>query len=213
MRLLFADDIQFNRIAFRDTVVGLGWEVDFAKDGGEAVALAAARRYDMVVLDLDMPVVDGLEAARRIRATAPDLPLVALTANADAHTRAMEAGFDLFLARPIEAAALRGALSGLVERPAPLAVPPELAHLLPLFLAEMAKDTASLIALAGGDRETLAEHAHAMRGKCAMFSEMPMFELLTAIEEGPPDMAEDEIRRLVRGVIDRGAEIGVCGLS
>lgn len=88
-------------------------------------------------------------------------------------------------------------------------IPPGLESLLPRFLAEMAKDTRRLCELAGGDAGELAEHAHAMRGKCAMFGESVAADLLAAVE-GQAGLAERHILdALISNVVDRMAHLGV----
>jgi CheY-like chemotaxis protein len=82
-----------------------------AHDGEEAVAAAAAAPYDLILLDIRMPRVDGVEAAERIRAgqgPSASAPIVALTADAgdEERARAMRAGMDDFITKPIDAARL-----------------------------------------------------------------------------------------------------------
>lgn len=74
-----------------------------AHNGQEAVELARTEKPDMVFMDLKMPVMDGLEATKKIKASNPTLPVVALTANAFDTDReaAMEAGCDDFLSKPV----------------------------------------------------------------------------------------------------------------
>ncbi|MBS0384627.1 MAG: response regulator, partial [Proteobacteria bacterium] len=82
-----------------------------AQDGEEAVAAAAAAAFDLILLDIRMPRIDGVEAAERIRAGAGPsarAPMVALTADAgdEERMRAMRAGMDDFLTKPIDASRL-----------------------------------------------------------------------------------------------------------
>lgn len=76
-----------------------------ACNGQEAVDKALSEDYDLVIMDLKMPIMDGLEATRRIKAAKPGLPVVALTANAFDSDRqsAFEAGCDNFMAKPVSA--------------------------------------------------------------------------------------------------------------
>jgi CheY-like chemotaxis protein len=98
----------------------MGYRADVAGDGREAVAALAQRRYDLVLMDVEMPVMDGVEATRQIRA----LPryaqprIVGLTANVAPEDRAtyLAAGMDDCLVKPIRTAELRAALEG--EAPA-----------------------------------------------------------------------------------------------
>ncbi|MGE5503983.1 MAG: ATP-binding protein [Actinomycetota bacterium] len=224
-RVLFADDVELNRLVFRDFLDGTGCVVDEARDGAEAAAKAAQHRYDLIVLDLRMPEVDGFEAARRIRADElargqVPVPLVALTAGSTGGERRMahDAGFDDFLAKPIARqallTALGAAMSGSALRPAapppPPNIPAGLEHLMPAFLAEMAKDAERLQVLAGSDdRAGLAEFAHAVRGKCAMFGEDTLFALYSRLEDDGAAMAREEIDTLVEHVVERVRQLAV----
>ncbi len=77
--------------------------IERAKNGLEAVEAADRGGIDLILMDIKMPVMDGLEATRRIKAVHPDLPIVALTANAFDSDRemALEAGCDEFLSKPV----------------------------------------------------------------------------------------------------------------
>lgn len=74
-----------------------------AKNGQEALDKAKQGGIDLILMDMKMPVMDGLEATRQIRALYPDLPIIALTANAFDHDRqqALEAGCNEFLSKPV----------------------------------------------------------------------------------------------------------------
>jgi CheY-like chemotaxis protein len=103
----------------------LGVQADFASDGQKAIDAVARGSYSMIFMDCQMPNIDGLTAARTIRAQeftgGTHLPIVAMTANAFDETRAacIEAGMDGYLAKPVRLADLRGAL----ERWSPGALP------------------------------------------------------------------------------------------
>lgn len=68
----------------------------------------------------------------------------------------------------------------------PFAIPEQLTHLIPTYCAELAADIARLRELLTADRESLAEHAHAMGGKCAMFGDIELAEMLYEIEREAP---------------------------
>jgi signal transduction histidine kinase/CheY-like chemotaxis protein len=118
LRVLVTEDNEINRIVARAMLERAGCVVSIAQDGAEAVRLVAQTRPDLVLMDLSMPVMDGLEATRRIRAAeaaegrAPT-PIIALSANALAEHRdaALQAGMNAYLTKPVEDAALRAALA------------------------------------------------------------------------------------------------------
>ena len=106
LRVLVADDLNLNRIVIRTLLEGRGHEVIEAADGVEAVQQVREQRPDLVLMDLDMPNLDGWEAARRLRgSTGPerDTPIWALTGKAFSEDvqSCWEAGMDGHLAKPI----------------------------------------------------------------------------------------------------------------
>lgn len=120
-RALLVEDNPINaRIALR-LLEKMGKGVEWAKDGAEAVAAAENETFDLVLMDLQMPVMDGLEATRRIRALPIEQPfIVALTANSTEKDRAacFEAGMDAFVAKPIRPSSLTELLCWAEQEPA-----------------------------------------------------------------------------------------------
>ena len=121
---LLAEDNPVNRKVALMMLRRLGWEVDAAFDGREALEALARRRYDVVLLDIQMPEVDGLEVARRVVATEPDPArrpwMIAVTANAIVGDRetCLAAGMDDFVPKPMQPSALEAALErAMTERP------------------------------------------------------------------------------------------------
>ncbi|MGH8454378.1 MAG: response regulator [Nevskiales bacterium] len=110
IRLLLVEDNVLNQRVASEMLHRLGSRVDIANNGEEGIAAVEQGCYDAVLMDLQMPVMDGLEATRRIRAN-PDhaeLPIIALTANALARDRerCIAAGMNDFLTKPVYAAQL-----------------------------------------------------------------------------------------------------------
>ena len=101
-KILIAEDNDSNFILMTYVLKGR-YEYERAHNGQEAVEMANGRDFDLVLMDLKMPVMDGLEATRLIKAQHPSLPIIALTANVfDADRQAAEeAGCDDFLPKPI----------------------------------------------------------------------------------------------------------------
>jgi len=115
LNLLAADDNEVNREVLAAMIEMLGHRVTFATNGVEAVQVAGEQRFDLVLMDLHMPEMDGIDASRAIRTLAGEVarvPIVALTADAFADTRARceAAGMDEFLSKPVGLAELRALL-------------------------------------------------------------------------------------------------------
>ncbi|WP_373509247.1 response regulator [Thiocapsa sp.] len=111
--ILVAEDNRLNQEVARRLLEKTGAQVILAAQGAEAVDLAHARPFDLVLMDMQMPVMDGFEATRRIRASFPDLPVIALTAAVMEADRdcARAAGVNAHLAKPIDSGALYRTLS------------------------------------------------------------------------------------------------------
>jgi PAS domain S-box-containing protein len=103
--ILIADDNELNSSILRDYLEVSGYQVDVAQDGGEALAQARERRPALILMDIQMPGIDGMEAIRRMRAdpSLRDIPIIALTALAMPGDReqCLEAGADAYLAKPV----------------------------------------------------------------------------------------------------------------
>lgn len=115
VRVLMVDDTAANRELVGVILSGLGLTVETACDGAEAVEAVRSGDYDMVLMDVHMPVMDGLVATRAIRAldgAAARVPIVALTANVQAENvrTCLEAGMDDHVAKPIQVADLVAAI-------------------------------------------------------------------------------------------------------
>jgi CheY-like chemotaxis protein/anti-sigma regulatory factor (Ser/Thr protein kinase) len=112
-RVLLAEDNPINALLARTLLQREGAHVDRAGSGEEAVAALAAARYDLVLMDVRMPGMSGVEAVRAIRARGVTTPIVALTADAfeDDRRACLAAGMDDFLTKPLTETALRAVLA------------------------------------------------------------------------------------------------------
>ena len=101
-RILVAEDNDSNYMLMT-YILKNHYELLRARNGQEALEVAMSEKPDMVLMDIKMPVMDGLEATRLIKAKMPDMVVIALTANAFDSDRqlAMEAGCDDFLSKPV----------------------------------------------------------------------------------------------------------------
>jgi signal transduction histidine kinase/ActR/RegA family two-component response regulator len=117
LAVLVADDNYLNRRLTSALLKRLGHEPDFVGDGRAALERAKAGRYDLILMDVQMPVMDGLDAARAIRAAEgaggrPRVPIVAVTADAsrEARDQCLQAGMDECMTKPLDVATFQAYL-------------------------------------------------------------------------------------------------------
>ncbi|MFC4167810.1 hybrid sensor histidine kinase/response regulator [Teichococcus aestuarii] len=120
LRVLLVEDNATNQLVMRALLDRCGCTVALAQDGGQAVAAAMAAAYDVIIMDLQMPVMDGLAATRAIRARPGPCQgsrIIGLTAavGPDYERQCREAGMDDYLAKPVQRPALLGALLRVLE--------------------------------------------------------------------------------------------------
>jgi two-component system cell cycle response regulator DivK len=118
MKIPYVENNEDNIYMLKSRLTRAGYTVVIATDGAQGVALAASEQPDLVLMDLSLPVLDGWEAARRIK-TAPEtsrIPIIALTAHAmpGDQEKALAAGCDDFDTKPVEMPRLLGKIRALV---------------------------------------------------------------------------------------------------
>jgi CheY-like chemotaxis protein len=120
-RILLVEDNELNRDMLARRLARHGFHVAFAEDGAAALARVAADRPDLVLMDLSLPVVDGWEVIRRLRAdpATRGLPIVALTAHALPSDRdlALDAGADDYDVKPVDLPRLLEKMRALLPPP------------------------------------------------------------------------------------------------
>jgi CheY-like chemotaxis protein len=226
-RVLLAEDNADNQRLIALQLQRLGAELTIAGNGEEAVERALAEPFDLVLMDMQMPVLDGVAATRRLRAAGYRAPIVALTANAmqDDVRRCEEAGCDAFLTKPIDRTRFTATVArylGVAARAAPSDEPPlvssllteepELADLVQGFVAKlpgMIEELAS--AHRAEDWATLKARAHDMKAVGGGYGFPQITELAAKIEfevakrdvHGSGELI-DKLRALGRR-IERGA--------
>jgi two-component system, cell cycle response regulator DivK len=118
-RVLLVEDNEMNRDMLSRRLVRNGYEVVIAVDGRQGVDMALSERPDLILMDMSLPIIDGWEATRRIKANDATrrIPVIALTAHAMAGDRetAMEMGCDDYDTKPVEIARLLGKMTALLE--------------------------------------------------------------------------------------------------
>ena len=201
-RVLVADDSALNREIARQFLQAVAERVDEAGDGLAAVEMAAAGGYHLVLMDVEMPGLDGLEATRRIRALPGPMgrtPIVGLTARVgtEDRQRILDAGMDDLLTKPVR----RHELAALAARYAPAGDAPaglvDWAYVLdlvggePADLAAYCRTARELLpaearsleeAAAAGDLSGFARLAHALKSTAASFGAAELSDLARAAE-------------------------------
>ena len=117
MKILYVEDNDDNVYMLKNRLTRAGYTVIIAPDGAQGVAMALAEQPDLVLMDLSLPVLDGWEATRRIKAdpATRHIPVVAITANAMTgdKEKAMAAGCDDFDTKPVDMPRLLGKIKAL----------------------------------------------------------------------------------------------------
>ena len=205
LRVLVAEDNPVNQQVLRLLLERIGWRADFVADGVEAVESVRARTYDLVLMDVRMPELDGMDATRRIRAELPTHRqpyILAVTANATTsdHAACKAAGMDGFLAKPITPESLRKALvvaAAAIATRAPILDERQLASLetlassAPGMFDTILNDYLSTAdrtehdlrhALTAADANTLERAAHSLKGCSAQMGAVALAAVCKEIE-------------------------------
>ncbi len=200
LRVLVAEDHPANAAIAQAVLERAGHRSHWVVDGAAAVAAVAAERFDVVLMDLEMPTLDGADATRRIRAAeqragTPRLPIIALSAHTGGEHTAAAAGMDAYLRKPVDPDALdrllsavaAGAVRGPVDHDARLSRVGgrrELARTVALtFLTHEPKLLEPIdAALAARDAGDLHRAAHGLRGALVMVGADLAAELAGEIE-------------------------------
>ena len=207
LRILLVDDSDDNRFLVLSYLKDASCSIEIATNGSEGLDKFRASRFDVVLMDVEMPVMDGYSAAREIRryeqaAGINATPVVALTAHAfaDMAQKSNDAGFTSYLTKPIRKATLLDSLASLSGRSAiepPAATPPlestdgllihveqGMEDVVPAYLEKRRKDVLTYSqALANQDFETLRMLGHKMKGTGAGYGFPVLTEIGSAIEE------------------------------
>ena len=220
---LVVEDNDFNRLIMRDMLVNEGHEVIEARDGEEGIRMGAKRAFDLILMDISMPGMDGLQAASLIRAkgASRNSPIIALTAHAlqKEIDRFHAGGMQQILIKPVTRETLRAALAGVLEgRMISLPAPRNLREkplvdstvlrnlaadigaerarvLVRKFIDETDASIAQLVQIGGGGSDLLIlRDVHRLEGATGMFGALALHEVLSRIESLCKAGAKDEAR-------------------
>lgn len=118
MKILYVEDNDDNIYVLKKRLTRAGYEVLIAMDGAQGVAMANSEKPDLILMDLSLPVMNGWDATRQLKAdeATRHIPVIALTAHAMAGARetALEAGCDDFDTKPVELPRLMGKIQALI---------------------------------------------------------------------------------------------------
>jgi signal transduction histidine kinase/DNA-binding response OmpR family regulator len=200
-RVLVADDNAVNREVCSELLLDLGYSVDTVVDGREVLRATAEKNYDAILMDCQMPEMNGYDATRELRQRerGKRTPIIALTAHAMAgeRERVLAAGMDDYLSKPIDVAGLAAVLKRWIEAAAavehPPAAPRSAAVLNPktrrsakvarLYLDDSASRLALLRqAVEADDSAAVKAQAHALRGSSTSIGATLLAEALRALE-------------------------------
>jgi signal transduction histidine kinase len=202
-RILLVEDAPENRVIVQAHLRATGCGVEIAVDGEQAVETWQRGEFDLVLMDLHMPRVDGMEAVRRIRAAERasgrrPTPIIAVTADADAEQRAscLASGCDGHLGKPFSQEGLFGVMRPFLspdesigaaapaeEEEIPAQIPPDLADLAEEYLTNRRSDAAALLEAArSGDFTGARRRGHNMKGSGAGYGFPQVSELGKRIE-------------------------------
>jgi CheY-like chemotaxis protein len=198
-RVLLVEDNAINQRLARRMMEKMGCRVDVADDGTDAIRMVELLPYDLVLMDCQMPEMDGYEAARAIRlresysgSGRPRVPIIALTADVMPGTRerCLDAGMDYFLSKPIRAEMLQQVITQFIPSPQPtlpshLREDPEALR----FAAELFREEypplrdALRRAFNAGDAAGLLRTTHSLKGVAMHFEATNAIDVCRQVEE------------------------------
>ncbi len=216
-RVLIAEDDPMVAKLVQFHLDKLNVEYDHAEDGQKALAMANSNAYDLVLLDMDMPVVDGFEVIRKLRESGYTGMVVATTAMTQQGDRekCMTAGCDAYMAKPYTAQGLADLIASLHEEPlySTLSGDPSMAPLVKTFVLSLSAKAKALEESVGeNDRQRLAGLVRQIKGQGGSFGfesiSQKAIAIETALVEGmtgePLHQAVEELVALCRRARSRG---------
>ncbi|MFD1341118.1 response regulator [Litorisediminicola beolgyonensis] len=195
-KILVVEDNEINRHLVRETLEGFGHRVWEVENGEDAIEIAGRERFDLILMDISMPVMDGLQATRRIRedhGASYNVPIIALSANVlpEAQKRFIEAGMTAYIGKPFEQDELRALIARYTEDAGdPVSVsdaaPDPREKIRAKFHAAFQKELIEFSDWLAGEPEDLEEVAfrsHKLAGGAGAFEAHELREALVSVEE------------------------------
>jgi signal transduction histidine kinase/CheY-like chemotaxis protein len=199
-RVLLAEDGHDNQVLIKTFLVHAGAKVNIVADGQVAVqeanaALAAGKPYDVILMDMQMPVLDGYGATSKLRQTGYKGPIIAITAHAMAGDREKceSAGCDGYLTKPVDRAQLTATIARFIRPLAPsdevvvstFGEDEDMREIIRQFVHDLAdRSTAILRACIASDVATLERMAHQLKGSAGGYGFPRITEAAAAVEQG-----------------------------
>ncbi|MBV8520026.1 MAG: response regulator [Acidobacteria bacterium] len=190
LHVMLVDDNEVNREVVAELLGRIGHTVSVAVDGEEALALLAAQSFDVVLMDVQLPGIDGLEATRRARGRGDRTPIIALTAHSsrEDRDRCLVSGMNGVLVKPVDAPQLAEAIAAATAREALLDVVGGNPALLEKVRDAFARQTPELLAaihdaIARNDATEAAKLAHKLKGSVSHFPREQAVALSRELEQ------------------------------
>jgi signal transduction histidine kinase/CheY-like chemotaxis protein/HPt (histidine-containing phosphotransfer) domain-containing protein len=218
LRILVADDSEDNRSVMRAYLQHSPYVLDFVEDGASALEKLQTGRYDLALMDVQMPRMDGYAAVRAFREyeraqNLQPLPVLALTADAfkDAVEKSLAAGFTMHLAKPIRKSTLLDAIARHGQahpEAAPgtkldVVVDEELSAIVPKFISNVRQNPSAIAAaLARGDFGTIRSLGHNMKGTGSSFGLPQISEIGDQLERAAKEQNADSVRTVTVQLVE-----------
>ncbi len=220
--ILVIEDNEFNRRLLKETLTSWGHQVFLAENGWQALQLMEQQCFDLVLLDIRMPDIDGIEVARRVRQrelerSEKSVPIIAITADADAATRetCLAAGINTVLAKPVSPDQVARAIAAHCENlmastPAnelllnaqtcsDLGTNPERARKYREILRQDIEDELRCLlnALECDDRNELGRAAHTLKGLCGHLANREPAELAAWLQQNASSASGEQLQQVI----------------
>ena len=224
--VLVVEDNRFNRLLLEHVLTDWGQQITLAEDGHQALQFIEQQRFDLILLDIRMPDIDGIEVARRIRRRELDraespVPIIALTADLETATRdaCLDVGINVVLPKPVNReqlaraiAAHRGGMGEMAPGRYPLLNlqtskglgndPDRVLQYQELLAEDIDEELHSLQgALEHADRDLLCRSAHTLKGLCGQLANQAPLELAIWLQQNAPSASSEQLGQVIEQLI------------